>query len=151
MQHSILSYLLLNKQFFFQYLLDCNSFTVYTDHKSLLSLLTAKHTLNKFRQRRLQFLSQFEMTVKHIARVHNDTANFLSRVLLKQDPEIHQANEALMYDVRFSNLLKQFTTNLIPVFTDDFKEKLFKAQKTAIANKKNILPIERRQTTILLA
>jgi len=114
---------------FFHFLLDCNSFTVYTDHKPLLTLLGAKHTLNKFRRRRLQFLSQFEMNVQHISGVHNDTADFLSRILLKQDPEIAQINMTIMHDSRFSQLLKQFTTKLTPVFTEDFKLRLFTAQK----------------------
>jgi len=119
---------------FFHFLLDCNAFTVYTDHKPLLTLLKAKHTLNKFRRRRLQFLSQYEMEVKHISGIHNETADFLSRILLKQDPNVPQINLTLMQDSQFSRLLNQFTQKLKPVFTDEFKQKLFSAQKTQIAN-----------------
>ena len=119
---------------FFHFLLDCNAFTVYTDHRPLLTLLNAKHTLNKFRRRRLQFLSQYEMEVKHISGIHNETADFLSRILLKQDPNVPQINLTLMQDSQFSRLLNQFTQKLKPVFTDEFKQKLFLAQKTQIAN-----------------
>ena len=120
---------------FFHFLLDCNAFTVYTDHKPLLTLLKAKHTLNKFRRRRLQFLSQYEMDVQHISGIHNETADFLSRILLKQDPDVPQINLALMQDSQFSKLLTQFTEKLKPVFTDEFQQKLFLAQKTQLANK----------------
>jgi len=119
---------------FFHFLLDCNAFTVYTDHKPLLTLLKAKHTLNKFRRRRLQFLSQYEMKVQHISGINNETADFLSRVLLKQDPEVSQINIALMHDSQFSTLLSQFTEKLKPVFTKEFQQKLFSAQKALRAN-----------------
>jgi len=112
----------------FHFLLDSNSFVVYTDHKPLLTLLNAKHTLNKFRRRRLQFLSQFEMTVEHISGIHNDTADYLSRILFKHDPAIRQANVLLMSDEKFSEILQQFTYKLKPVFTNQFKHTLIDAQ-----------------------
>jgi len=91
---------------FYHHLLDCNTFTVYTDHKPPLTLFKAKPTLNKIRRRRLQFVSQFEMQVKHIAGVHNEIAEYLSRVLLKYDPEIHQVYEALMSATQVATLLQ---------------------------------------------
>jgi len=119
---------------FFHFLLDCNAFTVYTDHKPLLTLLKAKHTLNKFRRRRLQFLSQYEMQVEHISGIHNETADFLSRILLKHDPDVPQINFTLMQDSQFSKPLAQFTEKLKPVFTEEFRQKPFQAQKTHLAD-----------------
>jgi len=123
---------------FFHYLLDCNSFTVYTDHKPLLTLLTAKHTLNKCRRRRLQFLSQFEMTVKHISGIHNDIADFLSRILLKQDPDVYQINHALMQDTQFSNILQQFTQSSHQYSRMSLRKNFTKHKKTEISRSKSI-------------
>jgi len=98
---------------------------VHTDHKPRLTPLKAKPTLNQFR-RRLQFLSQFEMQVKHIAAVHNEIADYLSCVLLKNDPEVLQVNEVLMSDTRLSTLLQQFTSKLTPIFNQEFRERLLR-------------------------
>ena len=102
---------------------------MHTDHKPRLTPLKAKPTLNQFRRRRLQFLSQFEMQVKHIAAVHNEIADYLSCVLLKNDPEVLQVNEVLMSDTRLSTLLQQFTSKLTPIFNQEFRERLLQAQK----------------------
>ena len=69
------------------------------------------------------------MEVKHISGIHNETADFLSRILLNQDPDIPQINLTLMQDSQFSRLLNQFTQKLKPVFTDEFKQNFFPHKK----------------------
>ena len=62
----------------FKYLLDGRSFTIFTDHKPLLHLLTMRDPSPR-QQRQINFISQFSCKIQHIAGKENIIADCLSR------------------------------------------------------------------------
>ena len=77
----------------FHYLLDGNHCTVYVDHKPLVNIINSKNCKLRFRKLRLLYLSEFDLDIQHVDGVDNEIADHLSRIKLRQIPEI-EANQA---------------------------------------------------------
>lgn len=65
----------------FKYMLEGQSFTIYTDHKPIVTAFEQKSSKASPRQlRHLDFISQFTTNIEYIAGKENITADFLSRI-----------------------------------------------------------------------
>jgi len=154
----------------FKYMLEGQTFTIYTDHKPIVTAFEQKSSKASPRQlRHLDFISQFTTNIEYIAGKKNITADFLSRIEAIDFPttidydslQTHQENDAELQHLLTANtglVLKKlkFGTNDTYIYCDTSTKNIrpyipINFRKAVFAAVHNIAHPGQRQTSKLIA